>query len=89
MDLLPGYEVPMRPGDGCEPDEDPLAAARRELVEEASIRASEVELLTMMRQMPASARTREHLYLARGLSTGEHQRDASEADMELRWVALK
>ncbi|MFD0352058.1 hypothetical protein ACFQ0M_49725 [Kitasatospora aburaviensis] len=42
-----------------------------------------------MWRMPAGARTREHLYLARGLSLGEHHRDASEADMELRWVALE
>ncbi|MEU9803015.1 NUDIX hydrolase [Streptomyces sp. NPDC051000] len=65
-----------------------LTAARRELAEEAGIRASEVELLTMMWRMPAGARTREHLYLARGLSIGEHHRDPSEADMELRWVTL-
>ncbi|MDR3084180.1 MAG: NUDIX hydrolase [Streptomyces sp.] len=77
------------PGGRCEPGEDPLAAAQRELAEEAGIRAAEVELLTMMWRMPAGARTREHLYLARGLSVGEHHRDASEADMELRWVALE
>ncbi|KQV20838.1 NUDIX domain-containing protein [Kitasatospora sp. Root107] len=34
-------------------------------------------------------RTREHLYLARGLTVGEHHRDASEADMALRWVPLE
>ncbi|GKQ33528.1 hypothetical protein ALMP_00790 [Streptomyces sp. A012304] len=39
--------------------------------------------------MPAGARTREHLFLARHLSIGEHHPDASEADMELCWVALE
>ncbi|MFF0433884.1 NUDIX domain-containing protein [Streptomyces sp. NPDC004327] len=84
-----GQRLLMCPGGGCAPGEDPLSAARRELAEEAGIRAAEVELLTMMWRMPAGARTREHLYLARGLSLGEHQREASEADMELRWVALE
>ncbi|MGW6202310.1 NUDIX domain-containing protein [Streptomyces sp. NPDC055089] len=84
-----GHRLLMCPGGGCEPGEDPLAAAHRELVEESGIRAAEVELLTTMWRMPAGARTREHLYLAQGLSIGEHRRDASEADMELRWVALE
>ncbi|MEV7866633.1 NUDIX domain-containing protein [Streptomyces sp. NPDC088124] len=84
-----GQRLLMCPGGGCEPGEDPLEAARRALAEEAGIRASEVELLTMIWRMPAGARTREHLYLARGLSIGEHHRNASEADMELCWVALE
>ncbi|MGC5262448.1 NUDIX domain-containing protein [Streptomyces cyaneofuscatus] len=84
-----GQRLLMCPGGGCQPAEDPLAAAHRGLGEEAKVRAAEVELLTMMWRMPGGARTREHLYLARGLSIGEHHRDASEADMELRWVALE
>ncbi|MFE3995478.1 NUDIX domain-containing protein [Streptomyces goshikiensis] len=79
-----GQRLLMCPGGGCEPGEGPQTAARRELAEEAGIRATDVELLTTMWRMPAGARTREHLYLARGLTVGEHDRDASEADMELR-----
>ncbi|MEU1076204.1 MULTISPECIES: NUDIX hydrolase [unclassified Streptomyces] len=84
-----GQRLLMCPGGGCEPGEAPQAAAHRELAEEAGIRAAEVEPLTRMWRMPAGARTREHLFLARDLSIGEHSRDASEADMELRWVALE
>ncbi|MBQ0972870.1 NUDIX hydrolase [Streptomyces sp. RK31] len=84
-----GQRLLMCPDGGCQSGEDPRAAARRELVEEAGIRAAELEPLTTMRRMPAGARTREHLFLARHLSIGEHHRDAGEADMELCWVALE
>nr|WP_237419051.1 NUDIX hydrolase [Kitasatospora sp. SID7827] len=84
-----GRRLLLCPGGGCGADEDPAAAARRELLEEAGIRAARIEQLTTMWRMPAGARTREHLYLATGLTVGEHQREASEADMELRWVPLE
>ncbi|RKE21930.1 NUDIX domain-containing protein [Streptomyces sp. TLI_171] len=84
-----GRRLLLCPGGGCEADEEPRDAALRELAEEAGVRAAEVELLTRMWRMPAGARTLEHLYLARGLSVGAHHREASEADMTLRWVALE
>ncbi|MFD7639201.1 NUDIX domain-containing protein [Kitasatospora sp. NPDC059795] len=83
-----GERLLMCPGGGCGKGEDPGAAALRELKEEAGLQAAEVELLTSMWRMPAGAQTREHLYLATGLTAGEHQREASEADMELRWIPL-
>lgn len=83
-----GRRLLLCPGGGCEPSEDPRAAASRELVEETGIRAGQVELLTTMWRMPAGARTREHLYLARNLSIGEPRREPGESDMLLRWTAL-
>ncbi|MEU3904071.1 NUDIX hydrolase [Streptomyces goshikiensis] len=83
-----GRRLLLCPGGGCEPGEDPLTAASRELAEETGIRAGEVELLTTIWRMPAGARTREHLYLARNLSIGEPRREPGERDMLLRWTAL-
>nr|BEK71431.1 NUDIX hydrolase [Kitasatospora purpeofusca] len=83
-----GLRLVLCPGGGCGADEDPEAAARRELREEAGIEADRIEPLTVMLRMPAGARTREHLYLATGLTVGEHRREPSEADMELHWVPL-
>ncbi|WP_234350121.1 NUDIX domain-containing protein [Streptomyces sp. XY58] len=65
-----GQRLLMCPGGGCEPGEDPREAARRELAEEAGIRAAEIELLTMMWRMSAGARTREHLYCDSGPPPG-------------------
>ncbi|MEV6680639.1 hypothetical protein AB0N09_27815 [Streptomyces erythrochromogenes] len=38
--------------------------------------------------MPAGARTREYLYLARNLRIGEPHREPGESDMLLHWTAL-
>ncbi|MEU3496442.1 NUDIX domain-containing protein [Kitasatospora cineracea] len=84
-----GQRLLMCPGGGCEPGEEPAAAARRELAEEAGVHAAAIEPLTRMWRMPAGARIREHLYLATQLTIGEHHREASEADLELHWVPLR
>ncbi|MER6444063.1 NUDIX hydrolase [Streptomyces venezuelae] len=83
-----GRRLLLCPGGGCEPGEDPLTAATRELAEETGIRAGEVELLTIMWRMPAGARAREYLYLARNLRLGEPHREPGESDMLLHWTAL-
>ena len=69
--------------------ETPLAAAQRELAEEADLEASEWALLTEFYTTPGSNSEAVRVYLARGLSaTPEFARDSEEADIELSWVHL-
>jgi ADP-ribose pyrophosphatase len=57
------------PAGGLEPDEEPLEAARRELMEETgySFESKQVEPLVQMLENPTKARTRCWWYLARGV----------------------
>lgn len=73
------------------PGEDPLAAARRELAEEADLRAEEWLPLSSVHLTPGSSSELIHLFLARGLSaTAEaFARDAEEADIRVEWIALE
>lgn len=59
--------------------EDPLVTGQRELLEETGYSASEWIYLTS--QHPCIGYSNEviHIYLARGLQAGEHQRDEDEA----------
>jgi 8-oxo-dGTP pyrophosphatase MutT (NUDIX family) len=69
--------------------EDPLAAAKRELAEEADLQASEWALLTDFFTSPGSNSEAIRVYLARGLgATPAFERTAEEADLELHWVTL-
>lgn len=69
--------------------ENPLAAARRELAEEADLQASEWSLLTDFFTSPGSNSEAIRVFLARGLSaTPAFERTAEEADLELHWVSL-
>ena len=80
------WEIPAGHG---EPNEAPLAAARRELAEEVGLRAASWEPLGTG-YSSASLNARYHLFLARGLgpSSGQHQRDGAEHDLIARQVPL-
>jgi ADP-ribose pyrophosphatase len=74
-------------------DEPPLDAARRELAEEADLRADRWDVLIDWFNSPGGTTEALRLYLARGLSEvpeGErHQREAEEKNMTARWVPLE
>ncbi len=71
------------------PGESPLAAARRELAEEADLSASEWSVLLDFFTSPGGSSEAIRVYLARGLSATEaFDRTEEEAELETRWVGL-
>ncbi|GEN79172.1 NUDIX domain-containing protein [Actinotalea fermentans] len=74
------------------PGEDPVAAARRELAEEADLTASQWWLLAEYLTSPGGSDESLRVYLARGLAevpaAERHHREDEEADMEPVWVPL-
>ncbi|WP_022883650.1 NUDIX domain-containing protein [Glaciibacter superstes] len=69
--------------------EDALAAAQRELAEEADVQASQWSVLTDFYTSPGGSSEAIRIYLARGLSgLDAFDRTEEEADIELRWVPL-
>nr|WP_120492694.1 NUDIX hydrolase [Corynebacterium lactis] len=70
-------------------DEDPLAAAKRELVEEAGLEADDWALLTDMFTSPGFAEEAVRIYLARDLrAVVKPVSDDEEADMTSAWVPV-
>lgn len=71
-------------------DEDPLAAAQRELMEEAGLKANTWHLLTDMYTSPGFAEEAVRIYLARDLeSVVRPAADDEEADMTSAWVPVR
>lgn len=74
------------------PGEDPVAAARRELAEEADLTATHWWVLTDYLTTPGGSDEALRVYLARGLAevphAERHRREDEEADMEPVWVPL-
>ena len=60
------------------PTEDPFVCAKRELSEETGYTASHWEKLTCLETTPGFCNERIHLYLARGLTTGNCHPDEDE-----------
>ncbi|WKK71075.1 NUDIX hydrolase [Rathayibacter oskolensis] len=70
--------------------EDALLAAQRELAEETDLQAGRWDLLSEFATSPGGSDEAIRIYLARDLSATDSvfEREAEEADMELRWVDL-
>jgi ADP-ribose pyrophosphatase len=66
------------PAGRLDPGEAPEACARRELEEEAGVRAASLERLTTIFTTPGFTDERIHLFLATGLTDGTARREADE-----------
>jgi ADP-ribose pyrophosphatase len=77
------------PAGHCEPNEDPLDGAQRELAEEVGLQAASWEPLGNG-YASASMNARYHFFLARALSParGKHRREGTERDLIARRVLL-
>lgn len=74
------------------PGEDPFDAVKRELAEEADLRASRWEVLSDSSQSPGGSSETIRLYLARDLEliaeAERHERSEEEAGFAYRWATL-
>ncbi|WP_298586965.1 NUDIX hydrolase [uncultured Kocuria sp.] len=72
--------------------EDPAAAAQRELLEEADLRAGRWDVLVDFHNSPGSSSEANRVFLARDLSDVPdhelHERDGEEAEIHGAWVPL-
>lgn len=74
-----GQVVRELPAGYIENDEDPLACAHRELLEETGYEADKMELLGIRFASPSASSHRAHVFLATGLhATGQQHLDTSE-----------
>jgi ADP-ribose pyrophosphatase len=76
------------PAGTLEPDEHPDACARRELEEEAGVRAASLHPLGFIFTAPGFVNERIHIYLAEGLTPAPTNLDDDEVIEEVRRVPL-
>ena len=69
-------------------DADPITVARGELREETGLRADRMTPLASLQIAYGALNQVQHLYLAEGLTQGEHDRDAEETDLEVHRVTV-
>jgi ADP-ribose pyrophosphatase len=73
------------PAGTLEPDEEPLASARRELVEETGLRGGTWRKLAVFYTTPGFCRERMHLYLAEHVERGDASPESDEELELVRW----
>jgi ADP-ribose pyrophosphatase len=83
-----GYIWELPAGILNEEAEPPRACAARELREEVGLEAREWRALGMIYTTPGFCDERIHLFLARGLTQGDHERDHDEVIDEVRAVPI-
>jgi ADP-ribose pyrophosphatase len=66
------------PAGTCEPNESPLETARRELAEETGYRADQLDELAAFYPTPGISDERMWVFVARGLTAGDHAREPNE-----------
>jgi len=71
------------PAGKLDKDEDPLVCATRELEEETGYKAKEIKKLGKIYTAPGYCTEILHIYSARGLTPGNHNREEGEQGMEI------
>ncbi len=66
-------------------ESDPIELANRELREETGLRATSMEFLGMLDVAPGMSSQRGRVFLATGLTEGDHDREHEEQDMHTAW----
>ena len=80
------WEFPQGTAPGQE-DLDPIELADRELREETGLRAASMELLGTLDVAPGMSSQRGRVFLATGITEGQHDREHEEQDMHSEWFS--